>query len=65
MGQGSGVAVSELWCRSQTQFGSPVAVVQAGSCSSNIDVIRLITVVIDPIRSLAWELPYASKFTLP
>ena len=36
-----------LWCRSQTQLRScvAVAVVQAGSCSSN--------------SSLAWELPHA------
>ena len=40
----------ELWCRSQTQLKSPVAVAQAGSCSS------------DQTPSL--ESPYAASGTL-
>ena len=42
----------ELWCRSQTRLGSPIAVV----------VCRLAAVA--PIRPLAWELPYALSVAL-
>ena len=48
------LALLEVWCRSQTWFGSPfaVAVVYASSYS------------LDSTPSLAWEPPYAMGMTL-